>query len=40
MRQPKRKDLKPNPFISLRDPETGRWRVIFNFAQKSTPQEA
>jgi len=23
--------LKPNPFVSLRDPVTGKWRVIFNF---------
>ncbi|MEL6469339.1 MAG: hypothetical protein AAFQ74_06390 [Cyanobacteria bacterium J06623_4] len=30
----KRPPLKPNPFISLRDPETGKWRVIFNFTRE------
>ncbi|MGD1867606.1 MAG: hypothetical protein ACFB0D_23900 [Phormidesmis sp.] len=25
--------LKPNPFVSLRDPVTGKWRVIFKFPQ-------
>ncbi|MEL6551894.1 MAG: hypothetical protein AAFQ63_00335 [Cyanobacteria bacterium J06621_11] len=24
--------LKQNPFISLRDPITGKWRVVFGFA--------
>ncbi|MEL7224870.1 MAG: hypothetical protein AAF810_08620 [Cyanobacteria bacterium P01_D01_bin.36] len=31
MQKPNRPLLKPNPFISLRDPETGKWRVIFKF---------
>lgn len=24
--------LKPNPFESLRDPETGKWRVVFKLS--------
>lgn len=27
-----RSHLKPNPFISLRDPISGKWRVVFSFA--------
>jgi len=33
MSSAKRPLLKPNPFISLRDPKTGKWRVIFTFPQ-------
>lgn len=32
MPTPSRRPLKPNPFISLRDPQTGKWRVVINFA--------
>ncbi|MEO0770233.1 MAG: hypothetical protein AAFY72_12520 [Cyanobacteria bacterium J06649_4] len=39
MSEPKRPRLKPNPFISLRDPETGEWRVVFNFQKETFPKE-
>ncbi|MEL6158889.1 MAG: hypothetical protein AAFQ40_03030 [Cyanobacteria bacterium J06623_5] len=35
-----RPPLKPNPFISLRDPETGKWRVIFNFTREGFTSES
>gem|GEM_PF-3332811 len=30
MPRPSHLPLKPNPFISLRDPKTGKWKVIFD----------
>lgn len=34
MPTPSRRPLKPNPFVSLRDPQTGKWRVVINFASQ------
>ncbi|MEM6449318.1 MAG: hypothetical protein AAF703_03290 [Cyanobacteria bacterium P01_D01_bin.105] len=32
MPKPSHRPLKPNPFISLRDPETGKWNVVIKFS--------
>jgi hypothetical protein len=40
MPTPSRRPLKPNPFVSLRDPKTGKWRVIFAFSLNSIRQGA
>ncbi len=34
-----RRPLKPNPFISLRDPKTGKWRVILKRALQQSLQK-
>lgn len=34
MKKSARTFLKPNPFISLRDPETGKWCVIFRLPRE------
>lgn len=35
-----RRPLKPNPFVSLRDPKTGKWQVIINFSLGQAQQKA
>jgi len=44
MPQQSHRPLKPNPFISLRDPKTGKWKVVINFSivdiRTSQQQEA
>ncbi|MGB3769040.1 MAG: hypothetical protein WA947_20980 [Phormidesmis sp.] len=31
MPKPSRLPLKPNPFVSWRDPMTGKWKVVITF---------
>lgn len=31
MPKPSRLPLKPNPFVSWRDPQTGKWKVVITF---------
>ena len=37
MLKTKDEKLKPNPFTTYRDPETGKWLVMRPSAQKPTP---
>lgn len=34
MPTPSRRPVKPNPFVSLRDPQTGKWKVVINLASQ------
>jgi hypothetical protein len=39
MPTPSRLPLKPNPFISLRDPKTGKWKVVISFKLEKIRQK-
>lgn len=37
MSKPQRKPLRPNPFVTYRDPKTGKWLVIQAVATVESP---
>jgi hypothetical protein len=40
MPTPSRLPLKLNPFISLRDPKTGKWKVVIRFTLEKVRQKS